>query len=115
MNWEETVMDLDEYNEFTKSWYIKQGIPELWCKADVLGKEYKDTLEHQAKITWPIAFEEGRKSRDKEIDEAEQRGVKKVVDWMKLHKAYLCFDESDPAEIKNLNKAWQAFLKKCGK
>jgi len=52
-------------------------------------------------------------ARQKEIDEAEQRGVKKVVDWMKLHKAYLCFDESDPAEIKNLNKAWQAFLKKC--
>jgi len=39
----------------------------------------------QAKITWPIAFEEGRKSRDKEVEEAEKRGAEKVVEWIEQH------------------------------
>jgi len=96
MNWEDATVNLDDYLA-EMGWVLsKDGLQYAWLK---------QMRDRQAKLTW--------EARQEEIDEAEQRGVKKVVDWMKLHKAYLCFDESDPAEIKNLNKAWQAFLKEC--
>jgi len=85
---------------------LRQLEPIIWKYAPLSGRL-------RGTMNWEDALI--LKARQEEIDEAEQRGVKKVVDWMKLHKAYLCFDESDPAEIKNLNKAWQAFLKECGK
>lgn len=44
-------------------------------------------------------------------EEGKKQGIQKVVDWMKLHKAYLVFDEGDLNEITMLNREWQAKLK----
>ena len=54
----DTVMDLDEYNRFTKGYYEKQGKSELWCKADCLDAEYKATLEHQDEISFQAGLQE---------------------------------------------------------
>jgi len=73
--WEDTVMTLEEYNQFTKDWYGKRGIPGTWMQADALGTEYKATLEHQAEITYH--------SRDSEVAEARKAGIKLATKWIK--------------------------------
>jgi len=40
-----------------------------------------------------------------------QDTLREVGEWMKLHKAYLVYDESDPQEIGRLDKEWQSKLK----
>ena len=84
MEAKDTVMDLDEYNRFTKEWYRERGIPEAWMKADCLGAEYKDTLKHQAEISFKAGQESVRKEWNDAMDlglrEAYKAGIKEVVD-----------------------------------
>jgi len=108
--WEETVMNVDEYNRFTRDWYGERGIPALWMQADTLSAEYKATLEHQAKLTW--------EARQKEVDEAYQRGIKKVVEWI-MKESWLENTGQITIDTKYNrlfdDDAWQAFLKECEK
>jgi len=102
--WEDTVMTLEEYNQFTKDWYGKRGIPGTWMQADALGMEYKATLEHQAEITYH--------SRDSEVAEARKAGIKEVVKSLSLKPIQLGHDIFLMAEIKK--ETWQAQLKEWG-
>jgi len=61
MRAKDTVMTLEEYNQFTLDWYREQGIIKLHCKADCLDNEFKATLEHQAELTWQRISEEIKK------------------------------------------------------
>ena len=65
-------------------------------------------LEAQAKITW--------EARQKEVDEAEQRGIKKVVDWIMANKSFRS-DFMTPGEFyfRITENDWQAFLKEVEK
>ena len=53
-------------------------------------------FEAQAEITWH--------ARDKEVEEAEKRGVKKVMDWIEHH----------GGTIDGVRNQWRAFLKDLG-
>jgi len=102
--WEDTVMTLEEYNQFTKDWYGKRGIPGTWMQADALGTEYKATLEHQAEITYH--------SRDNEVAEARKAGREDVVKWIEEQRQYECDYCGSAFEISN--EKWQAQLKEWG-
>jgi len=95
--WKDTVMKLALVGEGKSEWFKK--LPDY----------EKSNLLHQAKATWPTAFEEGRKSRDKEIDEAYQRGRREVVDFVEEH---MCNLEEWPG-WQEMKEEWG--LKECEK
>ena len=93
MEAKDTIMDLDEYNRFTKTWYEERGEAELWLKADDLGVEYKATLEHQAEISFPLGKQEGIK----EVVEDMEKAMDITKPEFTIHTAYKCLGK------------WQAF------
>ena len=86
MKAEDTIMDRDEM--FTCSLVSRYPFRDI---EDVI----KETCIHQDEISV-------------------RAGVKKVVDWMAWHKAFLSFDEDDLTEIRMLEKEWQQQLKEWG-
>ena len=66
-------------------------------------------LEKQAKLTW--------EARQKEVDEAEQRGIQKVVDWIDNtdvgNDLYLKINRDHWDKAKQ--NEWRAFLKEVEK
>jgi len=82
MDWKDTVMSLEEYNQFVLDWYVERGIAELYCKADCLGGEYMVTLEHQAEISFKAGYNKALAQLANMTEECKQMGRKEVVDWM---------------------------------
>jgi len=84
--WEETVMSDDQLREV---WHFAIEYPDRDMPAlEKLFQQRKAVAKVQAKLTW--------EARQKEVDEAEQRGVKKVVDWVQ-DRIFYCAD-SPPQE-----------------
>ena len=100
--YKETVMSEKELNG------VLEEVQGHYYDADIsLNADHIAIANKQAKITW--------EARQKEVDEAEQRGIKKVVDWIEAN-SHIHYT-SAPLKLKELaiNKSmWQAFLKEQG-
>lgn len=69
----------------------------------VTEREFDEALDIMAQLA-QRRYKDGKKA-----------GRKEVVDWMRLHKAYLMYDDvGDLWEIKMLDKEWQKKLKEWG-
>jgi len=79
----------------------------IWTPASN-ATSFRIVAQAQAKLTW--------EARQKEVDEAEQRGVQKVVDWIEANKSYHS-DFMTPSEFyfRIDEEEWQAFLKEVEK
>jgi len=99
MNWEETVRNNEE--ETRKSIRFLLGA----ANAQSAFEEYiKSRINAQAKLTW--------EARQKEVDEAEQRGIQKVVDWIKDNNFNLK-GMDNYVDFGIDSQKWQAFCKRC--
>jgi acetamidase/formamidase len=70
----------------------------------IIEEQERERLESQAKATW--------EARQKEVDEAEQRGIRKMVEWIKNQRVLKSKDKS-MIVIEFQTEEWQAFLKEC--
>ena len=94
MNWEDTVMKENQMVEVAREcWRTEHTYPELVAR-------------RQAKLAW--------EARQKEVDEAEQRGIKKVVDWIKDNNFNLK-GMDNYVDFGIDSQKWQAFLKELKK
>jgi hypothetical protein len=113
MNWQETVMtyeqgeaiDNEVEKQYKKSKEYK-GMDWAYTDEDRRTPAYKKVLrriEAQAKATW--------EARQPEVDEAEQRGIRKMVEWIKNQRVLKSKDKS-MIVIEFRTEEWQAFLKR---
>ena len=99
MNWQETVMNLKQYNDFTFRLYADRKWHN-WCEADQLDTEFQSVLEHQAKLTWDKAEREGMRKALVEVENF----------WDFALRNYECNVGTRPhLDCRWCN--WQAFLK----